>query len=207
MKVRLAEALHQHLPAMKVHLLVVRAVKLEVLRYFQVEPPALDPERVETLIVRWRALYRPWLGEAAEAGAMESLLRCVMNQRFVAEWPLIDMARYASLLSCSPISAYALETLHDGLTLDVVPEELRVPAWLDGRGQTVSRVVGAAPHEANRLRASTNHIVFIGEQPDTSFPSPERGMRYLQATLGPLCDSLQGGLLDLAHGPREFDAI
>ncbi|TDR78444.1 hypothetical protein [Paludibacterium purpuratum] len=207
MKVILAEGLHQHLPSIKVHVLVARAIDLDVLRFFQVIPPVLDPDHVESLIMRWQAFHRQWLGNGREQSALENLLRCVMNECFSPSLPLSDMHRYASLLAMAPISAYALQTLHGGLSLelaqsdDVRPLAELAPVWCDGRQQQACRILGGDLVEGYGLQDGTCDIVFVGEQPDADFPSPERGMRYLYATLFPLCTSLQSGVLDVEN-PR-----
>jgi hypothetical protein len=213
MKVILSEALQPHLPSLKVHVLLVRGVKLEVLRFFHAQPPMLDPDRVEAVIVAWRDLYRRWPEAEETQSAIVGLLHCVMSQRWQSDLPLVEMQRYAALLALAPISGYALPPLGDSLTLAYRHTDRRAgndrtsdpPLWRDDRQRTVCPLLGAGPQDANRLNADTCDMIFVGEQPDERFPSPECGMRYLQATLAPLCGSLQSGVLSFEPSRRQWD--
>lgn len=214
MKVTLSPPLRQAMPDMTVHVLLARGIQLDVLRYYQAIPPELNIDDVESLIVRWRGFYRALTDQALPQSPLETLLRCVMNQRFAPTLPLLDMTRYAALLSQAPLAAYALSRLDGAMTLTLAgaPEAATAalqsaqgePIWLAGRQQWLCRALNVPCSDHAQLQADTACVLFIGEQPNGDFPSPAHGLHYLSATLLPLCRSLQSAVLDQHHPDVTF---
>ncbi|WP_215780878.1 hypothetical protein [Paludibacterium sp. B53371] len=205
MNVSLTKAVLQRLPDLSVHVLVARAIRLDVLQYFQVIPPVLDPDAVENLLVQWRAQWRDFPGPWQGQGALAQLVRMVMNQQFQSTLPMVDMANYAALLALCPVSGFDMAALHGSLTLELAQSADEAcqpalfpgePVWRDGRQQLVTRRLNAWQSPEHQLSEHSANIVFISEQPHRAMPAPGRAFHYLQATLTPLCDSLQYTVLD-----------